>query len=218
MDKHLEELFLEFPRRNTLGWLIYEGAMQFEQRGWLAGKAAVTFKMADILSFEIAAFLKENGHHRKSYLYIDIDSSEASSIVLLGAVKAGVTLVDEKIHPPLVKQKFIDNKRLLAFENNKFIDGNIVTDYRQAIKQGENALFFNTPDIDETCNAFHFFKKDKNTALQTWPMDHQKAVKQIYSSATGQNLHPYIRIIYHWFNGFAAPVNYPCAETAVPGK
>jgi hypothetical protein len=205
MDQHLDQLFLEFPHPNTLARLIYDSAAKFGHRIWVNTKTgAITYKTADTLSLEIASFLKENRHPQKSYLFIADDKSAESSVVLLGAIKAGVTLVDARVYPPLAKQNFIDNKQLLVFENQRFNDGKNEIDYRRAIKRGEMALFFNIPPIDETHNAFYFFTRDESNSLQTYPVAHKRAVKQIFSSATGQNLHPYIHIVYNWFNGFEA--------------
>jgi hypothetical protein len=206
MDKHLDQWILQFPRCNTLAWLIHQGAAKYGQRKWLnTNTGNTTYQMADLSSLQIAAFLKENGYHLSSYFFIDKDSPQACT-VLLGGIKAGIAIVDERVHPPLVKQGFIDDKRLLVFEKNSFHDGKVSVDYRDAIKQGEKALFFNIPPTDETHNAFYFFDRDDSAGLQTNPVTHKAAVKQIYSSVTGKNLHPYIRIVYHWFNGFTAPV------------
>src|SRR5258707_13019304 len=108
MDRHLNQLFLEYPYPNTLGRLIFDAAISFETRTWASNKAGpLTYKMADISALEIAAFSKENGYHQKNYLYIaDCDSFE-SQIVLLGAIKAGLTLVDASVHSPFAGQSFI---------------------------------------------------------------------------------------------------------------
>jgi len=207
MDHYLDQLFLEFPNPNTLGRLLYDGALKFEDRTWLTTKAGpMTYKTADMLALEIAAFLKENGHHLKSFLFIDNNCPVESSIVLLGAIKAGITLVDARVYPPLVRQNFIDNKQLLVFEDSRFVTPKTEVSYKQAIKQGEKALFFDIPPVEETHYAFYFFNKDDVTGLQASPVEHKKVVKQIYSAETGSNLHPYARVVYHWFNGFEAPL------------
>jgi len=207
MDYYLDQLFLEFPNPNTLGRLLYDGALKFENRKWLNTKSGpMSYKMADTLASEIAAFLKENGHHLKSYLFINNDCLVESSMVLLAAIKAGITLVDAPVHPPLVRQNFIDNKQLLVFEKNRFISHKTEVSYDQAVKQGKKALFFNIPPVEETHYAFYFFDKDDVNGLQASALEHKTLVKQIYSAATGNSLHPYIRVVYHWFNGFEAPL------------
>ena len=207
MDHYLDQLFLEFPNPNTLGRLLYDGALKFEKRKWLNTKSGtMTYKMADTLALEIAAFLKESGHHLKSYLFINNDCPIESNIVLLGGIKAGITLVDAPVHPPLVRQNFIDNKQLLVFENGRFANQKTEVSYSQAVNHGKKALFFNIPPVEETHYAFFFFNKDDHNALQACPIEHKKVVKQIYSAETGNNLPHYARVVYHWFNGFEAPM------------
>jgi hypothetical protein len=206
MDHYLDELLLTCPRPDTLARLIFDAASKFEGRTWVSGKnGCITYKMADDLSLGIASFLKESGYAKACYLFVDNDGTTESGIVLLGALKAGMPLVNAKVYPPLAKHSFIENRRMLAFEQGVFFDAENATDYRSALKQGNNALFFNIPHTCAGDPAFYFFSRDEACGMVTRPLAHQKAVKQIYRSVNGYNLHPYIRLVYHWFNGFEAP-------------
>jgi hypothetical protein len=207
MISKLDELFPRCPNENTLSMLIYDGLTRFRDRVWMADEfGIITYGQADLLASEVAEFLKEVSRSARKLIQIREGYPTTRSIVILAAVKAGFVLIDQ---PNIDGNSLLPTENELShfvFDNGFFKVGHDDISFRRAVAIGSNALIFGVSTATKDDTAFYAFPSSKlNGSGTPVPVLHSRAVKQIFCATKTEELHPYLRVIYNWFNGFRMP-------------
>jgi len=94
MENFLDSLFPLHPNDGTLPYLIYQAVKRFGNQTCLpiCGNHT-TYCRLNYCSDNLAAFLRGNGYHKSSVLFVRPDGTEATWAVTIAGVKAGMVLI-----------------------------------------------------------------------------------------------------------------------------
>jgi len=188
----VNQIISESPEGGTLLQLVHQASVRFSSRTWHKSLFN-TLLFSDISRYAeaVATFLWSNQQLPDCRIYIEKKISNASFIVLLAAIKAGITITDIKASASNETSDFIFEGQKLKIGSNSF-------SLKQLIAKGKNALFYSFPHREK--QDVVFLLNNGQSGSKPNAISNHEIYTSIQSSQDGSMIF-YNRLLKCWLDG-----------------
>jgi len=188
-------LLTDKPQPGTLIHLANQSEVRCSERIWAKSLfRSFSYRKVNNLAEAAASFFRSNHYHLSHHLFIDEKPFLTTSVILLGAIKAGIIVTDIEQSPATP-----EGIGTLVFTKNKLKTAALEISFKQMIAKGKNELFYSYPQKDENEKVFYLRGREENS-VGTY-LTHLDVRNSIRAKNVPANLHFYLRLLKTWTDG-----------------